>query len=79
MLDAQNAPAAPTDRLVGFKIGDGSAWHDAEAVIDGETVVVSSPAVHQPTAVRYGWAATPVMNLYNRDGFPAAPFRTDAP
>jgi sialate O-acetylesterase len=74
-----NAPAARTDRLVGFKIGDGSSWHDAEAVIDGETVVVSSPAVHQPTAVRYGWAATPVMNLYNREGFPAAPFRTDAP
>jgi sialate O-acetylesterase len=52
----------------------------ASAKIDGETVVVSSPEVPQPTAVRYAWNRWPVgCNLYNADGLPAAPFRSDAP
>ncbi|MHB9131339.1 MAG: sialate O-acetylesterase [Armatimonadota bacterium] len=49
----------------------------AQAYLDGETVVVSSPKVPQPTMVRYGWADNPLCNLYNRDGLPAVPFRTD--
>ena len=53
------------------------AW--ADAVIDGETVVVSSPAVPAPVAVRYAWASNPAgCNLYSADGLPASPFRTDA-
>ena len=50
-------------------------WADAK--IDGETVVVSSPQVSAPVAVRYGWADNPPCNLYNKAGLPASPFRTD--
>jgi sialate O-acetylesterase len=50
----------------------------AEAKIVGEeTVVVSSPEVRDPVAVRYAWAANPDCNLYNSPGLPASPFRTD--
>jgi len=50
-------------------------WADAE--IDGNTVVVGSGKVAKPVAVRYGWADNPVCNLYNNEGLPAGPFRTD--
>lgn len=49
----------------------------ANAVIDGQTVVVSSPAVADPVAVRFAWKESDVPNLFNRDGLPARPFRTD--
>ena len=49
----------------------------ADATIDGDTVVVSSADVAQPVAVRYAWANNPVCNLYNKEGLPASPFRTD--
>lgn len=50
----------------------------ADAVIEGDSVLVSSPQVPEPVAVRYAWANNPAgCNLYNKDGFPAAPFRTD--
>ena len=50
----------------------------ADAVIDGETVVVSSPSIPQPAYVRYAWAENPAgANLFNAEGLPAAPFRTD--
>jgi sialate O-acetylesterase len=50
----------------------------ADAVIDGDTVVVSSSQVPNPVAVRYAWADNPVgFNLYNKDDLPASPFRTD--
>jgi sialate O-acetylesterase len=50
----------------------------AEAKIEGETIVVSSPHVPQPVAVRYAWLDNPEgCNLYNQAGLPAAPFRTD--
>ncbi len=53
-------------------------WHWADAVIDGETVVVSNKDVPQPVAVRYAWAANPVgANLVNDDGLPTSLFRTD--
>ena len=48
-----------------------------EATIIENTVVVRSPEVPMPTAVRYGWTAFPVCNLYNAEGLPASPFRTD--
>jgi len=51
-------------------------WADARIV--GDTVVVSSAKVPDPVAVRYAWADNPLgCNLYNREGFPASPFRTD--
>jgi sialate O-acetylesterase len=50
----------------------------AAARIDHNTLVVSSPAVAEPAAVRYAWENYPEgCNFYNGDGLPAAPFRTD--
>jgi sialate O-acetylesterase len=52
------------------------AW--ADAVIDGDTVIVASPQVSKPVAVRYAWADNPSgCNLANKSGLPASPFRTD--
>jgi sialate O-acetylesterase len=51
------------------------AW--AQAVIDGDSIVVSSPAVPQPLAVRYAWDANPEACLFNGAGLPAVPFRSD--
>lgn len=73
-----SAPAVPTDRLLGFCVkGATGDWVSADAHIEGETVVVSSPEVKEPAAVAYGWTETPVLNLYSREGLPAAPFRTN--
>ena len=50
----------------------------ATARIEGSTVLVSSDQVAEPMAVRYAWADNPDgCNLYNREGLPASPFRTD--
>lgn len=58
--------------------GKDRQWHWGEATLDGDTVVVHSPAVTAPVAVRYAFSANPAgANLYNRNGFPASPFRTD--
>ena len=58
--------------------GDDKKFVWADAKIDGDTVVVSSPRVPKPIAVRYAWADNPEgCNLYNRAGLPASPFRTD--
>ena len=58
--------------------GEDKQWHWAEARIDGDTVVCSSPQVSKPVAVRYAWSINPAgANLYNRDGLPASPFRSD--
>ncbi len=66
------------DKLRGFAVsGADGVWHWADAEIQGNTVVVSSPSVDKPTAVRYGWASNPIGNLYNGAGLPAIPFRTD--
>jgi sialate O-acetylesterase len=63
---------------VGFFIaGDDRKFHPAEARIEGATVVVWSRDVPRPFAVRYAWADNPAANLYNGDGLPASPFRTD--
>ena len=62
----------------GFAIaGEDSRFVWADARIDGDTVIVSSPTVPKPVAVRYGWADNPTVNLYNAAGLPASPFRTD--
>lgn len=54
-------------------------FHDAKAVIEGRTVVVSASDVPEPMAVRYAWADNPEgCNLTNDEGLPASPFRTDS-
>lgn len=68
----------PGSPLQGFEIrGEDGRWAWADATIDGQTVLVSSPGVHGPVAVRYAWADNPTCNLYNAAGLPASPFRTD--
>ncbi|HEX7771102.1 MAG TPA: hypothetical protein VF435_01700, partial [Pyrinomonadaceae bacterium] len=62
----------------GFAIaGEDRRFVWANARIEGDTVIVSSPKVVKPVAVRYGWADNPIANLYNKAGLPASPFRTD--
>jgi sialate O-acetylesterase len=71
---------APGGELTGFTIaGADKVFHPAKAEISGDTVVVTSPDVPQPTSVRYGWANVASGNLFNAAGLPASPFRTDAP
>jgi len=57
--------------------GDDGKWAWADARIEGDTVVVSSPAVPHPVNVRYAWQSNPAATLFNGAGFPAGPFRTD--
>jgi sialate O-acetylesterase len=65
--------------LYGFSIaGEDRKFHWARAFIKGDKVFVYSEKVKQPVAVRYGWADNPDdVNLYNMEGLPASPFRTD--
>jgi sialate O-acetylesterase len=64
--------------LVGFTAcGADKKFHNAKAAISGNTVVVTCEAVPNIVAVRYGWANHPICNLFNKDGLPASPFRTD--
>lgn len=64
--------------LRGFTVaGPDKVFHPARAEIRGRTVVVTSDAVADPVAVRYGWANVPDGNLFNKAGLPASPFRTD--
>ena len=64
--------------LKGFSIcGEDKKFVWANAEIVGNTVVVSSASVPEPVAVRFGWADFPVVNLWNKEGLPASPFRTD--
>ncbi|MGE9289411.1 MAG: sialate O-acetylesterase [Puniceicoccales bacterium] len=68
----------PESEVQGFAIcGEDQKWKWAHARIEGDSVVVWSPEVPQPVAVRYAWANNPVCNLYDEAGLPASPFRTD--
>ncbi len=58
--------------------GEDKQWHWADARIKGDLVVLSSKMVKQPVAARYAYTMNPAdANLYNKDGLPAGPFRTD--
>jgi sialate O-acetylesterase len=64
--------------LTGFTIaGEDGKFVPAKAEIRGDEVVVRSPEVKHPAAVRYGWSDNPEVNLWNKAGLPASPFRTD--
>jgi sialate O-acetylesterase len=70
--------AKDSNSLTGFSIaGADHKFYWANAVIQGDTVVVSSPQVPNPIAVRYAWGDSPICNLFNKEGLPASPFRTD--
>jgi sialate O-acetylesterase len=65
--------------LKGFEIASADKkFVSAKAIISGDNVLVSSDQLTQPVYVRYGWANFPEVNLFNRAGLPASPFRTDA-
>jgi sialate O-acetylesterase len=71
-LEARGGP------LTGFTIcGDDHTFVPARAEIRGDAVVVHADGIAKPVAVRYGWKNFPVVNLFNKDGLPASPFRTD--
>jgi sialate O-acetylesterase len=57
--------------------GEDRKWHWADARIEGDTIVVSSPDVPNPKQARYAWQSNPAATLFNGAGLPAAPFRTD--
>ena len=64
--------------LNGFSIaGADKKFFWANAVIKGNEVEVSCDKVMNPLAVRYSWESNPDGNLYNKEGLPASPFRTD--
>jgi sialate O-acetylesterase len=66
------------DELKGFAVcGEDEKFIWADAEIEGNKVIVSSAKVKKPIAVRYAWANFPLCNLYNKEGLPAGPFRTD--
>ena len=68
------------DKLQGFAIaGADGRYVEADAKVDGQSVLVSSPQVPAPANVRYAWADNPIANLFNGAGLPATPFRTDTP
>ena len=75
---AQKICAKGNTALKGFAIaGADKIFYWATAKIEGDKVVVSSPKVKDPIAVRYNWADNPDGNLTNGSGLPASPFRTD--
>jgi len=53
-------------------------FYPADGSIEGDTLIVSSPDVPAPLAVRYAWTNAPSANLYGDSGLPAAPFRSDS-
>ncbi|MEO7984595.1 MAG: sialate O-acetylesterase, partial [Bacteroidota bacterium] len=70
---------AKDGELKGFAIaGEDKKFVWANAKIEGNTLIVSSPEILNPVAVRYGWGNNPVTSLYNKEKLPASPFRTDS-
>ena len=68
-----------TPKVTGFEVaGADKVFHPATAKLDGKSVIVSASEVPEPAAVRYAWTNNPAASLFNRDGLPAAPFRSDA-
>ncbi len=75
-LSFDHAEGQLVSKLAGFVIaGEDLVYEWANARIEGDAVVLSSPKVPHPVAVRYAWANNPPCNLYNKAGFPAAPFQ----
>ena len=76
---AEGGLVSKDGELQGFTVaGADKVFVNAEASIQDSSVIVRSPHVAAPVAVRYGWANCPAVNLFNKAGFPATPFRTDS-
>ena len=75
---AKNGLEAKGGELTNFEIADKDGkFEPATAVIEKNTIVVSSNAILDPVSVRYGWTNTATPNLFNKEGLPASSFRTD--
>jgi len=74
LLLKESGSAAPSFAIAGTD----RKFYWATARLEGHTLVLSSPQVPAPVAVRYAWSNSPFPSLYNREGLPAAPFRTDS-
>ena len=72
-------PARPGKPDAFALAGKDRVWHWADANIEKDSIILSSPKVGKPVAARYAWAMNPSRRnlLYNKEGFPASPFRTD--
>lgn len=67
------------DSLKGFQIaGENGKFHNAEAAIEGDKVIIGSSNVSSPKFIRYAWSGYPEANLYNSVDLPASPFRNDS-
>tara|TARA_Y100001935_G_scaffold1014_1_gene865 strand:+ start:63999 stop:65864 length:1866 start_codon:yes stop_codon:yes gene_type:complete len=67
-----------SDKVDGFAIaGKDGVFYWAKATIDGNQIVLRSDNVPEPVYIRYAWADNPDVSLYNKEGLPAVPFRTD--
>jgi len=76
--NADGLKAADGGKIKGFAVaGEDKKFVWADVAIEGDHVLISSPQVTKPVAVRYGWADNPECNLVNSAGLPASPFRTD--
>ncbi len=75
---SEDLKASDGGKIKGFAIaGEDQKFVWADITIEGDHVLVSSPQVAKPVAVRYGWADNPECNLVNAANLPASPFRTD--
>jgi sialate O-acetylesterase len=76
-----NGVAVETGKVIGFQLaGDDGTFYPADAVIEGsDKVVVTCAQVPLPKAVRYAFINFPITNLWNKEGLPAGPFRSDSP
>ena len=75
---AEGMKTSDGGKIKGFAIaGEDHKFVWADAEIQGDHVLVSSPQVAKPAAVRYDWADNPEGNLVNGANLPASPFRTD--
>lgn len=76
--EREGGTVLPADKLVGFEIcGRDGVFHPATATLKGRTIEIYSKLVRRPAAIRYGWSSMVKANLYNEEGLPALPFRTD--
>ncbi|MBQ9788771.1 MAG: hypothetical protein IJW31_04140 [Lentisphaeria bacterium] len=81
-INADNGFTFDGNKINGFAIGDDAGnWQVAEVkIVNGNDLIVSSPLIKKPTKVRYAFCAfADNLNLYNKEGFPVCPFRTDKP
>ena len=77
-FQGDDSRAMSQTKPTGFAVaGKDGKWYAATALIDGSSILLSSDAVQHPMEARYNWSGYPRGNLYNKDGLPAAPFRTD--